>query len=172
MGFNPGKYKTEGSREEVVRAVPHYCRQEWTQQQLGHAYCHFSPVPLCDPLDCGPSGSSAHGILQARILDSVAIPLPGDLPDPGLQPAALTSPALAGGFFPTSATQAAKQTADSNYNPPLGSMGSGSRKRLVKSEDAQVRYIKQLVWSTVCTSRFLIPKFNQAQIDPKFWLSM
>ena len=28
---------------------------------------------LCDPLDCSPSGSSVHGILQARILEWVAI---------------------------------------------------------------------------------------------------
>ena len=28
---------------------------------------------LCDPVDCGPSGSSIHGILQARILEWVAI---------------------------------------------------------------------------------------------------
>ena len=28
---------------------------------------------LCDPMDCSPPGSSVHGILQARILDWVAI---------------------------------------------------------------------------------------------------
>ena len=28
---------------------------------------------LCDPIDCGPPGSSVHGILQARILERVAI---------------------------------------------------------------------------------------------------
>ena len=31
-------------------------------------------------------------------------PSPGDLPDPGMEPASLTSPALAGGFFTPSAT--------------------------------------------------------------------
>ena len=31
-------------------------------------------------------------------------PTPGDLPDPGIEPTSLTSPALAGGFFTTSAT--------------------------------------------------------------------
>ena len=31
-------------------------------------------------------------------------PPPGDLPDPGIEPPSLTSPALAGGFFTTSAT--------------------------------------------------------------------
>ena len=29
---------------------------------------------LCDPRDCSPPGSSVHGILQARILEWVAIP--------------------------------------------------------------------------------------------------
>ena len=31
-----------------------------------------SCLTLCDPLDCGPPGSSVHGILQARILEWVA----------------------------------------------------------------------------------------------------
>ena len=30
-------------------------------------------LSLCDPVDCGPPGSSVHGILQARILEWVAI---------------------------------------------------------------------------------------------------
>ena len=28
----------------------------------------------CDPMDCSPPGSSVHGILQAKILEWVAIP--------------------------------------------------------------------------------------------------
>ena len=28
---------------------------------------------LCDPMDCSPPGSSVHGILQARVLEWVAI---------------------------------------------------------------------------------------------------
>ena len=36
-------------------------------QSLGH-------VRLCDPMDCSPPGSSVHGILQARILEWVAMP--------------------------------------------------------------------------------------------------
>ena len=34
---------------------------------------HFSHVRLLVPMDCGPLGSSIHGILQARILECVAI---------------------------------------------------------------------------------------------------
>ena len=32
-----------------------------------------SCLTLCDPVDCSPPGSSVHGILQARILEWVAI---------------------------------------------------------------------------------------------------
>ena len=39
-------------------------------------HCHLVAklcLTLCDPMDCSPSGSSVHGILQARILEWVAI---------------------------------------------------------------------------------------------------
>ena len=39
---------------------------------------------LCDPMDCSLPGPSVHGILQARILEWIAISSPGDLPNPGL----------------------------------------------------------------------------------------
>ena len=55
-------------------------------------------------MDCNPPGSSVHEILWVRILEQVAISFPGDLPDPGIEPASLAFPALAGGFFTTSAT--------------------------------------------------------------------
>ena len=64
----------------------------------------FSCVQLCNPMDCSPPDSFVHGILQARILKWVAISSSGDLPDPGIEPASLKSPALAVGFFTTSAT--------------------------------------------------------------------
>ena len=31
-------------------------------------------MALCDPMDCSPPGSSVHRILQARILELVAVP--------------------------------------------------------------------------------------------------
>ena len=52
-------------------------------------------------MDFSLSGSSVHGILQARILEWVGMPFSGDLPDPGVKPISLTSPALEGGFFLT-----------------------------------------------------------------------
>ena len=41
-------------------------------------------------------GSSVHGILQARILGWVAMPLPRDLPDPGIELAFLSSASYTG----------------------------------------------------------------------------
>ena len=61
-------------------------------------------LTLCNPMDCSLPVSSVHGILQTRILEWVAFPPPGDLPDTGIKPTSLMSPALAGGLFTTSAT--------------------------------------------------------------------
>ena len=38
-------------------------------------------LTLCDPVDCGPPGSSVHGILQARILACVAVSFCRGLPN-------------------------------------------------------------------------------------------
>ena len=43
-------------------------------------------LTLCDPMDCGLPGSSVHGILHLRTLEWVAMPSPGDLPNPGIKP--------------------------------------------------------------------------------------
>ena len=51
---------------------------------------HLIPKPcLCNPMDYSLTGSSVHGISQARILEWVAIPSPGDLPDLRIEPAFL-----------------------------------------------------------------------------------
>ena len=72
-------------------------------------YCHHhgaqSYLTLCAPMDCGPPGSSVHGIFQARILEWVAFPTPGDLPDPGVEPASC----IAGGPFTTVPSRSPKR---------------------------------------------------------------
>ena len=50
-------------------------------------------------MDCSQPDSSVHGISQARILEWVSIPTPGDLPNPGMEPKPLVSLVLASGFF-------------------------------------------------------------------------
>ena len=48
--------------------------------------CAHLHLTLCNPMDCRPSGSSVHGILQARILERLPFPTPRDLPNPGIKP--------------------------------------------------------------------------------------
>ena len=50
---------------------------------------------------CSPQGSSIHGIFQARILEWLSFPLPGDRPDSGITPASPVSPALQPESLPT-----------------------------------------------------------------------
>ena len=54
-----------------------------------HHWQHF--YSLCCAQSCLPLGSSVHGIFQARILECLPCPLPGDLPNPGIE---LESPAF------------------------------------------------------------------------------
>ena len=49
--YTPTGSKTSESENEVAQSCP----------------------TLCNPMDCSPPGSSAHGILQARILEWLAI---------------------------------------------------------------------------------------------------
>ena len=49
-----------------------------------HAHLLQLCPTLCDPMDCSLPGSSVHGILQARILEWVAMPSSRDLPGQGL----------------------------------------------------------------------------------------
>ena len=59
---------------------------------------------LCDPMDCSLPGSSIHGIFRATvlewgaILEWVAFPSPGDLPNSGTEP---RSPALEADSLPS-----------------------------------------------------------------------
>ena len=41
---------------------------------------------LHDPMDCSRSGSSIHGIFQARVLEWIAFPSPGEISNPGIKP--------------------------------------------------------------------------------------
>ena len=50
------------------------------------------------PIHCSLPGSSVHGILQARILEWVAISFSRDLPNPGIEP---RSPVLQADDLPT-----------------------------------------------------------------------
>ena len=65
--------------------------------------CGAQPCPtLCDPMDYSPPGSSVHGILQARILEWVAISFSRGSSQPRDRThISRVSPASAGRFFTT-----------------------------------------------------------------------
>ena len=98
-------------------------------------------LTLCNLTDCRPSCSSVHGILQARILEWVAIPFSRGLPDPGIE---LGSPAL---------------QVDSLPQSPRGSPYSGESSFL-KRKEKEMRFLLlyfllfiQLCWVLVVACR-------------------
>ena len=71
----------------------HVCRAESLQ----------ACVTLCNPMGYSPPGSSVRGISRQEYWSGLQCS-PGDVPDLGIELRPLMSPALAGGFFTTSAT--------------------------------------------------------------------
>ena len=59
---------------------------------------------LCDPLDCTCQAPLSMGFSRQEYWSGLSCPPAGDLPDPGVEPTSLISPALAGGYFTASAT--------------------------------------------------------------------
>ena len=104
----------------MVRGQLHgQAAQDWMSPARGGQETSTRPkftgsvvLTLCDPVDCSPTGSSLHEMLQARTLERVAVSssrgiFPTQGSNPGLffpQPISLLPPALAGRFFTTSAT--------------------------------------------------------------------
>ena len=56
------------------------------------------------------------GFSRQEYWSGLPCPPPGDLPDPGMEPVSLMSPALAGGFFTTSATSEIQRSLTITYN--------------------------------------------------------
>ena len=66
----------------------------------------FQSCPtLCDPMDCvAHQVPLSMGFSRQEYWSGLPCPPPGDLPNPGIKLESLASPALARGFFTTSAT--------------------------------------------------------------------
>ena len=79
---------------------------------------HLDHVRLCAPMDCSPPASSVRGILHQEYWSGLPCPPAVDIPNPGIKVTSLMSPALAVGFFTTSATWEARGSA---YSPPFSS---------------------------------------------------
>jgi len=63
-----------------------------------------SCLTLCDSMDCSHQAPLPVGFSWQEHWSGLLCPPPGDLPDPGIEPVSLMSPALTGGFFSTRAT--------------------------------------------------------------------
>ena len=77
---SPRQAKTSaGGMEASFWSSLRSCESEkWACLLLSH-------VQLFTVMDWSLLGTTVHGILQARILEWAAIPLPGDLPNPGIE---------------------------------------------------------------------------------------
>ena len=73
----------------------------WVCSLYTHVCQVASVMSISDSLDYTPPGSSVSGILQARILEWVAVSFPRASSQPGDGTRISSSPALAGGFFTT-----------------------------------------------------------------------
>ena len=99
--FRISNIKSEDGRK-LLREESHTCGQiddvDWLcvlcAKSLQSCPC------LCDPMGYSLPGSSVHGILQARILEYLAMPSSRGSSEPGTEPMSLTSSALAGGSSP------------------------------------------------------------------------
>ena len=52
-------------------------------------------------MDCSPQAPLSMGFFRQEYWSGLPFPTPGDLPNPGMEPVSLATPALAGGFFAT-----------------------------------------------------------------------
>ena len=82
----------------------------WNIQQVDYiAYCVCvsicsiaqSCATLCHPTNCSLPGSSVYEFPRQEYWSGLPLPSPEHLPDPGIEPTSLASPALAGRSFTT-----------------------------------------------------------------------
>ena len=77
---------------------------------------HFSTVWLfVTPWTVAHQAPLSMGCSRQEYWNGLLCPAPGDLPNPGIKPPSLRSPALAGGFFTTTSTTLEAQRSSINY---------------------------------------------------------
>ena len=67
-----------------------------------HSFVCAKSLQLClfrTPWTVALQDPPSMGFSRQKYWNGRPCPLPGDFPDPGIEPVSLTSPALAGGFF-------------------------------------------------------------------------
>ena len=86
-----------------------YCNESHEISQDFVAHCTWcvraqTCLTLCSPMDYTWPGSPSMEFSRQEYWSGLPVPSPGDLSNPGIEPASLVSPALAGRFFTTCAT--------------------------------------------------------------------
>ena len=106
--FLPGESQGQGS---LVGCRLYGHTESDTTEGTWHAYMHvcvlncFSHVRLCATIwTAAHQAPLSMGFSRQEYWSGLSCPSPRDLADPGIKPVSLTSPALAGRFFTTSAT--------------------------------------------------------------------
>ena len=87
-----------------------------------HAKSLYSCPSLCNSMDYSPPGSLTRGFSRQEYWSGLSFPSPGDLPEPGTEPASLMSPVLDGRFFTTSTTWEALSVSSSVVSNSLESL--------------------------------------------------
>ena len=87
---------SEGWCAVVHGVAKSWTRQSgWTQHSVRARLSPSAYLALYNPLGCRLADSSSHGFLRQEYRSGLPFPSPGDLPDPGIKPTSLASPALA-----------------------------------------------------------------------------
>ena len=94
LAMNQLIYRTVG-----IQAALHGPPSRLTCMRLYQEPCAQSCLTLCHPMDCSLSGSSLHGIFQARVLEWVAISPSGPSSQPREQSPISCISCIAGRFF-------------------------------------------------------------------------
>ena len=98
-----------------------------------HAKLLHSCLTLCNPMTVAHQAPLPMGFSRQEYWSGLPSPPPRDLPDPGIEPKSLASPALAGGFFTTSAT----------WEAPVGHS-------LVGNRFLPVERVNEAFWTSHC----------------------
>ena len=103
---------------------------------------HSCPT-LCDPMNCGVPGSSVHGILQARVLEWVAVPFSRGSFDPAIECTFSTLPVDS---LPSEPPGKPKKTGMGNLSVLQGNF-------LTQELNRDIRLCRQILYQLNCQGR-------------------
>ena len=150
-------------------SIMHFCWKRHTELKiyiyenrhtaLGGICCCLvakSCLTLLGPMDCDLPGSSVRGISEARILEWVPFPSPGDLPNLGREPA---FPLLAGEF---STAEPPRKPLSGVISSPKPSIQLKKNIRLTKWKGNLLKRRKYL--QTLCHIRGYYPNYIKSSL--------